>query len=180
MTDAELVTLAEAAGFSAAVIPVTKVPVDEKSRSYCEENLCGQYNANYPCPPACGSPERLRRELLRGETAVILTSRWLIDSYQDVRAIRRGKQSHNRAMLRLKETYRLAGYDSLCAGGSCCDLCRECNMASGLPCAFPKQRFSCMSAYCVDVAKLTKQCGLEFAWDEKTLHLYGMLVLRKA
>lgn len=179
MTEAELITLAEAAGFSAAVIPAAQVPVDEKFRPYCEENLCGQYNANYSCPPVCGSAEQLHREILRGELAVILKSEWPIESYQDFRAIRRGKQSHNRAMLRLKETLRMAGYDGLCVGGSCCDLCDPCNMASGRPCAFPERRFSCMSAYCVDVAKLTRQCGLDFAWDTKKLHLCGMIVLRK-
>ena len=179
MTQTELITLAEAAGFSAAVIPTAQVPVDEKFRPYCEENLCVQYNANYSCPPVCGTVEQLHGEILRGELALVLNSEWPIDSYEDSGAIRRGKQSHNRAMLRLKETLRMAGYDSLCVGGSCCNLCEPCNMTSGLPCVFPEQRFSCMSAYCVDVAKLAEQCGLDFGWDPKRLHLCGMLVLRK-
>ena len=51
MTDMELIKLAEEAGFRAAVLPAKEIPVDGSFRKFCEDNLCGKYNANYSCPP---------------------------------------------------------------------------------------------------------------------------------
>ena len=75
-------------------------------------------------------------------------------------------------MLRLNETLH-----GLCAGGSCCCLCSPCRMKTGKDCLYPELRFSCMSAYCVDVAELAKRCGMDFRWDTKLLSVYSMIVL---
>ena len=101
MDDKELTELARQAGFSAAVISADRVPVDGKFRAFCEENRCGQYNANYACPPDCGSVEEMFRKIRSAEKALVLMTQWPIDGYQDTAAIRNGKRSHNRAMLRL-------------------------------------------------------------------------------
>ena len=42
-------------GFSAAEIPVSEIPVNPEFLKYCEENRCGNYGANYACPPDCGT-----------------------------------------------------------------------------------------------------------------------------
>ena len=49
---------------AAAIVPTSEIPFDSGFRVYCEENLCGNYGANYTCPPDCGSPEELRRRIL--------------------------------------------------------------------------------------------------------------------
>lgn len=179
MTEKELVTLAEKEGFSGAVLDVADVPVNAQFRPFCEENRCGQYNANYSCPPTCGTVEQLHRKILAGEQALVLKSEWPIESYQDEQAIRQGKSAHNNAMLGLLERLNNMGYDGLMIGGSCCSLCDPCKMVTGEPCAFPQLRFSCMSAYCVDVAQTAKRCGMEFQWDSTRLYIYGMIILRK-
>lgn len=58
MTDMELIKLAEKAGSRAAVIPAKEIPVDGSFRKFCADDLCGKYNANYSCPPGCGTVER--------------------------------------------------------------------------------------------------------------------------
>ena len=72
MDDKELTELARQAGFSAAVISADRVPVDGNFRAFCEENRCGQYNANYACPPDCGSVEEMFRKIRSAETALVL------------------------------------------------------------------------------------------------------------
>ena len=57
MNDKELLQWAQEAGFNAAIIPTKDIPVNGVFRKYCEENYCGKYNANYSCPPGCGSVE---------------------------------------------------------------------------------------------------------------------------
>ena len=179
MQDSELLKLAKSHGFSAAVIGVADVPVEGKFRKFCEDNLCGQYNANYSCPPTCGTVKQMHENILIGDRALVLKSEWPIESYQDTETITKGKDAHNVMMLRLNKVLQTAGYQSLVVGGSCCSLCKPCRMASGEPCFQPGLRFSCMSAYCVDVAELAKRCGMEFDWDTKKLSTYGMIVLKK-
>lgn len=179
MTDDRLLEMAQAEGFSSALIDPKEIPVDETFRKFCEDNLCGQYNANYSCPPVCGTVEQMHQKLLKGTRALVLKSQWPIESYQDTEAIVKGKHLHNQAMLRLNEELRKLGYHGLCVGGSCCSLCDACKMAAGEACAYPDKRFSCMSAYCVDVGKLAKKCGMELAWVQDKLSLFGMIVLHK-
>lgn len=175
MSNEELIHLAESRGFTAAVIDAACIPVDAKFRPFCEENRCGQYNANYSCPPVCGTPGEMEERLRAGRLALVLKTQWSIRGYGDQEGIRRAKTAHNRAMLQLNESLEKPG---LCAGGSCCSLCAPCRMALGEPCADPKRRFSCMSAYCVDVAELAKRCGMEFTWDPENLQIFSMIVLK--
>lgn len=177
MDDKELVALARKAGFSAGVIPADQVPVDGKFQAFCEENRCGQYNANYSCPPECGSVEEMFQKIRSAEKALVLMTQWPIDGYQDTAAIRNGKRSHNRAMLRLNAELAKLDQAGRCAGGSCCDLCEPCERRFDRPCLHPDLRFSCLSAYCVNVAELAGKCGLEFAWDQKKLYVFSMILL---
>ncbi len=55
MTDLELLEMARAEGFNAAMIDKANIPVNPAFRAFCEENRCGKYNANYSCPPNCGT-----------------------------------------------------------------------------------------------------------------------------
>ena len=60
MTKEEISVFASDLGFACAWIEPSEIPVDEKFRSFCEENRCGNYNANYSCPPDCGSPDYMK------------------------------------------------------------------------------------------------------------------------
>ena len=176
----KLTALAEAEGFTAAVLPADQVPVNWDFRRFCEENRCGQYGANYSCPPTCGTVADMEARIRRGETALVVTSQRPIDGYQDTAAIAAGKRDHNAAMMCLRAALNREGCDVTMLGGSCCNLCTPCRMGENLPCPHPEQQFSCVSAYCVDVAELARRCGLEFTWDKKKLTLYGVLILRPA
>ena len=73
MTDKELLEIAEAPGFSAAIVSTEKIVVNPSFRLFGEENLCGNYNTNYSCPPDCGSVEEVRQRLMAKNKALVLT-----------------------------------------------------------------------------------------------------------
>lgn len=171
---------AEQEGFEAAVIPAASVPTNPDFRRYCAENRCGQYGTNYSCPPVCGTPEQMRERIEGGQQVLVLKGVWPIDGYQDVAGMLAGKRSHNMAMLRLKKRMEEAGWSCEMAGGSCCCLCDKCTMPLGKPCVHPELRFSCLSAYCVDVEKLAQRCGMAFSWDTRQMLSFGMLILKPA
>ena len=177
MTDHELATLAEDAGFRAAVVPAQEIPVDGGFRKFCEDNLCGRYNANYSCPPACGTPEEVRQRLHSAGRALVLQKVYEIGSYENKDAVLKSKKNLNLAVLQLTQRLRQAGQRCFCLGYGGCPLCEPCKQVSGEPCAFPDRRISCMSAYCVDVGKLADRCGFEFVWIPEKLYLFGMILL---
>lgn len=178
MTDQELLELAKEMGFSAALIPMEKIVVDAKFRSLCEENLCGNYDANYACPPDCGSVSSVRQRLMAEDRALVLETVWEIGSYENTEGILDARKAHNAAILRLSEKLRQAGFHGFYLGYGGCPLCSPCKRSQNLPCAYPERKISCLSAYCVDVAKLAEECGMEFAWTPEKLHLFGMFAFK--
>ena len=164
-------------GFAAAQIADTAdIVFDFSFRTYCEENLCGQYGANHTCPPACGSPEAMKQRILAHKKALVLQTIWEVSDYSDMEQIKPAKASHNAAQVRLMKRFREQGCSGFLVGASGCALCSPCNYALGQPCSFPEYQFSCMSAYCIFVKKLADKCGIEYDCGEGLLAFFGMYV----
>ena len=176
MQEYEIIKLAEEMGFSAAYIDTADVVQDPSFRKFCEDNLCGKYNANYACPPDCGTVEEVQQRLKSGNRALVLQSIWDIGSYDNKDEIQKSKKAHNATILRFTEALRQTGHKGFCLGYGGCPLCEPCKRVSNEPCAHPEQKISCMSAYCIDVAKLAEKCRLEFAWLPEKLFLFGMYI----
>lgn len=179
MTDHELLELAKSEGFIPVMTSPEQIPINAKFRVYCEENLCGRYNANYSCPPDCGTVEELQRRILAEDQVMVIQTLWDIAGYDDKDTILHAKKSHNAAALRLMEKIRKKGYSGFCSGYNGCALCTPCKRIANQPCTYPDLRISCMSAYCVDVAELASRCNLTFEWSPQRLHLFGMVAFHK-
>ena len=179
MTDSELIRQAETEGFHAAILSAKDIPVDGSYRKFCEDNLCGKYDANYSCPPACGTVDEVHGRLFAYDKALVLQTIHDIGSYENKEEILKSKKNLNLAILDLTDTLRKAGVECFCLGYGGCPLCDPCKQVEGKPCVFPEKRISCMSAYCIDVGKLAGKCGLEFAWLPEKLFLFGMIVFRE-
>ena len=175
MTHEDILKIAREEIFSAAaIVPTGEIHFDPGFLVYCEENLCGNYGANYTCPPDCGTPEEMRRRILAHESALVLQTKWDIADYRDAAAIRRAKSAHNAAMLRLVDQLRAAGHPGQMAGASCCILCERCARISGEPCRHPDIAYCCMSAYCIHVRDLSERCGMDYACADGRLALFGL------
>lgn len=175
MEEADMIAWAVEEGFAAAAVVQTKdIIFDPAFRPYCEENLCGQYGANYTCPPDCGSPEEMKARILAHDKALVLQTIWEISDYSDAPAIKQAKTAHNAAALRLVKRLRAAGIGGTIVGASGCALCTPCRKRLGMPCPFPEYRFSCMSAYCIFVKRLADACGMDYDCGEGLLAFFGM------
>ncbi|MBQ3242024.1 MAG: DUF2284 domain-containing protein [Oscillospiraceae bacterium] len=171
-----LIEQAKAKGFSAAVLPTADIVFDPAFRPYCAENLCGQYGANYSCPPDCGTPEEMEQRIRAKQHALVLQTVWPIADYSDAAAIRHAKKSHNAASIRLMQDFRAAGVDCFLAGASGCNLCEKCTILQKEPCRYPDLRFSCLSAYCIYVKDLADKCGLMYLCPKGQVSFFGMIL----
>lgn len=175
MNDQNILALARDDIFSSvALVGMDRVVFDAAFRPYCEQNLCGKYDANYSCPPDCGTPEEMEARLRRYGRALVFQSKWDIDDWFDDRQIRLAKKAHNEAMLRAIARINAQGHPGLMAGASCCSLCQRCAKLDGTPCPFPETRFSCLSAYCVYVKRLADACGMEYTCADGRLAFFGL------
>ena len=137
MTEAEMIQCAIDEGFAAAaIVDTTQIVFDPSFRPYCEENLCGQYGANYSCPPDCGNPEEMQQRIQAHKKALALQTIWQVTDYSDVPAIKHAKRGHNAAEIRVVKKLREAGHYGLTVGASGCALCTPCAQTQGLPCNF--------------------------------------------
>lgn len=171
----KLISAAMDEGFAAAaVVDTDQIVFDPSFRPYCAENLCGQYGANYSCPPDCGTPEEMKNRILAHKKALVVQTAWELESFSDTETIRKAKKEHNAAQLRLAEKMKQLGHPGLMVGASGCALCSPCALTKGQPCAFPDRRYSCMSAYCIFVKKLAEECNMDYTWDNGILGLFGL------
>lgn len=179
MNEKELIQLAKEAGFSAAIITPDQILINKDFRAFCEENRCGKYNANYSCPPDCGTVEELQKKLLAEDKVLVVQTRRENVDKNDKDVLIKIRSEHNASILRFMKKMRELGYDGFCAGYSGCSLCNPCKRVENLPCSYPELRISCMSAYCVDVTALAEKCNLEFSWEPDKLFLFGMFAFHE-
>ena len=177
MTDCEIITLAIAEDFKQAeIIDTNKIVFDAAFRPYCEENLCGQYGANYSCPPDCGTPEQMKQKVLSHKKALVVSTEWEIENFSQTDQLKEAKTLHNAAMIRLIKKLKADGHDGFMVGASSCTLCKTCKLASGEPCEHPDMMYSCMAAYCIWVKKLAEDCNMNYEYKNKILPFFGMYV----
>ena len=180
MKKEQLIELALEKNFhAAAIIKTTELVFEPSFRAYCEENLCGQYGANYSCPPDCGTPESMKQQVLNYQYALVLQSVWDVTDYSDMEAINRTRNAHNEAQLQLLEELRALGFSGIMMGCGNCTLCDSCAIHTGEPCRFPEKRFSCLSAYCIEVKNMTDRCGMSYNYGEGKLSWYGICAFRE-
>lgn len=177
MEDKQIIQLAKETGFfKAEIVDTAQIVFDKKFRPYCEVNYCGQYGANYSCPPDCGTVEEMKNRVLNHKKALVLMTQWNVADLSDVQALKHGKQKHNAYTFKLIDKLKEQGHDGFMIGASGCSLCSPCLLKEGKPCAFPEKRYSCMSAYCIFVKDLAQKCNMEYDYKDGLLAYFGMYV----
>ena len=175
MTYKNMIDAALQTGFEAAVIVKTEdIPFDIAFRRYCKENICGQYGANYSCPPDCGTGEEMQSRIISRKKALVVQSVNRITDFSSPE-IERAKKRHCGFTIELEKKLKALNIEGFTVGACGCTLCDPCTKKAGKPCKFPERAYSCMSAYCINVKSLCEACGLSYDLSPD-LALFGMFV----
>ncbi|MBQ0000924.1 MAG: DUF2284 domain-containing protein [Clostridiales bacterium] len=173
----KLIAMAQEEGFSeAAVISTGEFYFVPEYRSYCEDNLCGNYGKNYACPPYCGTVDEMHARTDNYRYALVLKSDHQVNNAMDPVETKALKKFHNTLTRQLTKRLNDEGLieDGLSIMAGPCNLCAVCGMPEGRPCPFEAKRFSCLSAYCIDVVHLAKSAGMPLAWDMDKVSFFSM------
>ena len=176
MEKEKILQLAEAFGFAqSALIKTQELVFVEEYRQYCEQNLCGNYNRNYGCPPYCGTVSEMREKVMQYENALVLKTHYEVLDALDGALIKPLKKVHTVLTRQLLEVLHKEGIErGLAIMAGPCNLCEECMMPKGIACLHENERFSCMSAYSIDVVELSKRCDMELSWATDQVSLFSI------
>lgn len=173
----KLIQLALQNGFTSAdVVKTEEIPFEFSFRDYCAENLCGDYDRNYTCPPDCGTAEAMYRKILSKPRAIVLQTVWKIRDRYDYSHIEHCRYLHNEMSILLKKQLLDMGCDGFVAGCSCCMICSPCLKQIRQPCPYPEDQYSCLSSYCVYVKKLADLCGMSYSGGAGKIAFFGLYV----
>ena len=168
MNEQQIIGLALELGFANAAAMDTKdLTFLPSFRPLCAENLC----VNYACPPDCGTVEEMAARIRRWPRAIVLQTMWDIDDPMDEAQTKPAKGTHNKMTQQLIDQ---AARPGLMVGAGGCSLCNPCAIEEGVPCRFPKLRYSCMSAYCVFVQDMAEHCGMEYDCGPGVVAFFSM------
>ena len=174
MRKEEIERLAREAGFTnTARIPAEHLVFDPSLRKYCQDNLCGNYGKNLSCPPACGTPEEMKKRTEVYETAWIFQTVAEVD-WHDAEALKAVRDRHNAGSRKLLEEFQKRGMAGLAMLAGPCRACEVCCGAEGKPCRFPDQQVSCISAYCMSAEKMAEEAGLPYWCGEGRVGFFSL------
>lgn len=164
-------------GFCAAeIISTSDLVFVPEYRKYCEDNLCGNYGKNYGCPPICGSVEEMQDRVRHWKHALVLQTKTAVENAFDDNTTKLLKKKHTAMTLQLIHSLKELNPNMkgmpIMAGP--CNLCNGCRMKEDLPCPHEEMKFSCLSAYCIDVNELVKTCHMDMQWSEKEVSLFSI------
>ena len=157
---------------SIKIIDTSILCFDPIFRTFCEENICGQYNNNYSCPPICGTYEEMKNKVLSYKNAIVFQSKFIASDLNNNKMIKSFQKAHNIAMF--KAISNIDNIDGLLIGSSHCMLCDECLKKENKNCLNNKHKYSCLSAYCINVRKLAYDCNMNYEYKNDELYLFGL------
>lgn len=175
----DLIKIGLEAGFSqVAMLSTEKFVFKPEYRKFCEDNLCGNYGKNYGCPPVCGTPEEMKEKAMQYPFGLIMQSKTEVDNAFDEEITKALKKKHTamtlKAIKKIQEKYEIKGIPIM-AGP--CNYCSVCEIQNQRECPREELRFSCLSAYCIDVNCLAKDSNIDISWNGKEVSLFSIYLM---
>ncbi len=180
MTEAERAVLAaKEAGFDQAVpLECSTVEPLREVREMCASNSCRKYGKNWSCPPACGTLEECRGEIMGRSEGIVVQTVGMLEDSMDVEAMMETESRHKEQFKKLHEFMRGKYEGLLPLGAGCCTICPECTYpASG--CRFPEKRVSSLEAYGILVSDLCIRNQLKYYYGENTIAYTSCFLWKK-
>lgn len=164
-------------GFDNAIfMDVEDFSFEPELRKYCEDNVCGNYNNNYACPPYCGTPAEMEKRARRYKRALILQTIHQVTAIKDIEQTKNVQKIHNQKTLELIGKIRGNHEIGISIMAGPCTLCEQCSKRENKPCHLPETPASCLSAYCINAQKMAEHCKIPYRCDNNQIAFFSILL----
>jgi len=154
-----------------AKVPTSAIIFSSVLIEYCKANVCGYYNKSWTCPPACGSIEEQRKNILTFKNALVFTTKHDIEDSFDYEGMTKGRYLHTLLTCEIKKQFGGA----VVYGAGQCPVCTECAFPN--PCPFPEMRIGSIEAAGIDVTELSKTAGINYNNGKNTVTFFSMALM---
>ena len=170
--------IAEEIGFSHyGPLNTEKLWFREEVRDMCKANRCGRYNANWACPPACGTLEESAQRASAYDAGIIVQTTAQMEDDFDVETIEEAGETQKKRVASLVEALEAAGLSAETAvlSAGTCTICKTCTYPDA-PCRFPDKRLVSMEAAGLVVSEVCTQANIPYNHGPQTI-AYSSCVL---
>jgi len=157
-----------------AIVPSTSLIFSPEMFNYCKENLCGNYNKSWTCPPACDSMEAQREKILLYKNVLVFTTRHELEDSFDYDGMTRGRELHSLLTAEIKNRLK----DAPVFGSGSCPVCKGkdgnnvCVYPN--PCSYPDKKIGSIEAAGINVTELSKAAGIAYNNGPNTVTFFSM------
>lgn len=142
--------------------------VMDEVRQMCASNTCGLYDANWSCPPGCGSLEECRDTIKKFRTGLLVQTVGEIEDSFDFENMVLIEKKHKENFIKFYDYLKTFYPKALALGAGGCTRCKTCTYPSA-PCLFPDKMISSMEAYGLLVSQVCKSSDLPYYYGSDRL-----------
>lgn len=140
-------------------------------RAICAGNTCRNYEKTWACPPATGTFDQCREQILNYPAALVFTSVYPLEDSFDYEGMQKGHRAFKQVCDRL---YQLLEGDFLLLSNEGCIRCQSCTYPEK-PCRFPQMLFPALEGYGILVNRLAASAGIPYIAGPNTVTYFGLL-----
>lgn len=157
------------------VLSTTELVFSSDVRKACIQNLCGRYNTNWSCPPACGSIEELKAIIQSYQHILIVTKIYQLQDPFDLETMEEGRKEITSLLRKLNKKYQLTKNNMMILGVGSCDLCSPCLYPSKA-CSYPEERIIALEGAGIDCLALAKSANIKYYNGQNTLTYFAAIL----
>lgn len=125
--------------------------ITDEIRSYCEQNLCGQYGKNWACPPYVPSVDICRGIVGRYQNMILFRTTFPRKDVFDLMEMYSAAKEHQRLTSKVRgEFSSIFEGKFLILGAGGCGNCEKCSCPDG-SCVDPKRKINSIESYAIDL-----------------------------
>jgi predicted metal-binding protein len=140
-------------------------------RKACEDNICGNYDKCWTCPPAVGSMDEMAAKIRSYERAFVFTTKLDLEDSFDFEGMVKAKEIHDRLTREIHDRF---GKEHPVYGAGGCTFCEKC--AYPEPCRFKEKAFPSIEAAGINVTDLSRSAGVTYNNGPNTVTYFSMVL----
>ncbi len=161
--------------FEYRIVQTKDIPFSQEFLKYCRENLCGQYNINWTCPPAV-SQQKEQEKITNGYTqAAFFSCKYEINDINDEKEVDEARNKTMDILRDVTQKIKNDGINCLAYGCSSCKICENCSYPDK-PCNFPDKAIVPIEACGINVYELARIANMKY-YDGKNTIIYFCLIV---